>query len=517
MSRRLILFVVMFAMALMARADNLGYSKYHPLRFGVDVDYPPMEYVDADGIPHGLDVEFTKRLMKRLNIPFTYAPNSWEQIADDILNKNVDLGMMVYSPYRKDSTNFSRAVFRLYYQIIKRTSDKRTYGLRNVNGMEIALMRSKPVVDTLNKSGAKAVVVQDLKKAFLDLAGGKYDAVICFRYQARYIIETNNLDGLFTEDLTLTPREYCYVSHDKHLIEAINSELDKMETEGVINDVYGNVRSEFGSSAIPTWVWFLLLGLIITMLVVHMLVQRRSNKRLRKEMIRAQRSEQMKNVFLGNVSHALRTPLNSVIGFSDILIKAEEGALSFAEQKQMLGIINKNGQQLLSFINELLQLSDIEGDELLFHRTEIDLPAIMEEFAKDTRKKVKPGVEVVIEGPGGHVYADSRLMRLVTLHCLDNAAAHTHEGRITLAYRKENNGLRIEVRDTGEGLPDKLRNSIFELLSEKHTYMQSGMPGLGLSICKAVVTKSNGFIGAESPPEGGTVLWHWVPVKWVKE
>ena len=334
----------MFAMALMARADNLGYSKYHPLRFGVDVDYPPMEYVDADGIPHGLDVEFTKRLMKRLNIPFTYAPNFWEQIADDILNKNVDLGMMVYSPYRKDSTNFSRAVFRLYYQIIKRTSDKRTYGLRNVNGMEIALMRSKPVVDTLNKSGAKAVVVQDLKKAFLDLAGGKYDAVICFRYQARYIIETNNLDGLFTEDLTLTPREYCYVSHDKHLIEAINSELDKMETEGVINDVYGNVRSEFGSSAIPTWVWFLLLGLIITMLVVHMLVQRRNNKRLRKEMIRAQRSEQMKNVFLGNVSHALRTPLNSVIGFSDILIKAEEGALSFAEQKQMLGIINKNGQ-----------------------------------------------------------------------------------------------------------------------------------------------------------------------------
>jgi signal transduction histidine kinase len=77
----------------------------------------------------------------------------------------------------------------------------------------------------------------------------------------------------------------------------------------------------------------------------------------------------------------------------------------------------------------------------------------------------------------------------------------------------ENNGLRIEVRDTGEGLPEMLRDNIFELLSAENTYMQGHLPGLGLSICKAVVERSNGRIGAESPPGQGTTIWHWVPVK----
>ena len=117
---------------LQARADRLGYWDEHPLIFGVDMNYAPMEYVDDEGIPHGLDVEFTKRLMKRLNIPFTFAPNTWENIADDVLKGKVDLGMMVYSPYRKDITNYSRAVFRLYYQMVYRTNDKRQIGRAHV-------------------------------------------------------------------------------------------------------------------------------------------------------------------------------------------------------------------------------------------------------------------------------------------------------------------------------------------------------------------------------------------------
>ena len=122
--------------------------------FGIDMDYPPMEYVDSEGTPSGYDVEFTTELMHRLNIPFTFSPNTWENISGDILTGRVDLGMMVYSPYRKDSTNYSRAVFRLYYQIVYRQDDTSSFDVRNLVNKRVAYMSSRPIRDTLTRVGA---------------------------------------------------------------------------------------------------------------------------------------------------------------------------------------------------------------------------------------------------------------------------------------------------------------------------------------------------------------------------
>ena len=99
----ILLIVICFALA--GKADSFGFTKERPLVFGIDLDYAPLEYVDEEGVPSGYDVEFTKRLMNRLNIPFTYSPNTWENIAGDIMSGKVDLGMMVFSPYRQHLTN----------------------------------------------------------------------------------------------------------------------------------------------------------------------------------------------------------------------------------------------------------------------------------------------------------------------------------------------------------------------------------------------------------------------------
>jgi len=112
--------LLLMVFALTGRAADFGYTQENPLVFSMDIDYPPLEYLDKDGEPQGYDVEFTRRLMKRLNIPVTFSANTWENVAVDILSGKVDLGMMVYSPYRKNQTNYSRSLFRLYYQIVYR-------------------------------------------------------------------------------------------------------------------------------------------------------------------------------------------------------------------------------------------------------------------------------------------------------------------------------------------------------------------------------------------------------------
>lgn len=529
-SRLLYIALLLIAFVTETRADNLGYSKDHPLVFGIDIDYPPLEYVDANGAPKGYDVTFTKKLMERLNIPYTYAPNSWYEISNDVLSGKVDLAMMVFSPYRQDSTNYSRAVFRLYYQMITRDGESEKMGLRNIKGKNIAMMPSRPIKDTLNKVGANIIIIDDLKQAVINLSKGKYDGVLCFRYQARYLMEHNNLENLELEDLTLMPREYCYVSPNKKLIDAINDELDAMEREGVIEDVYAPVKTNLDGFRIPTWVWFLVLMVIIAILLLFIYQQLRSKRLLQAEMLRVQKSEEdakkseenarkseeLKTIFFSNVSHALRTPLNAIIGFSDLLLDGDTD-VSKEEQKHLVGLINENGLQLLHMINELLSLSDIEGKKTLFERQVTDVDYEMSQYAAEIRPQLVEGVSLVVEEPLGGLRAllDPKLLRMITMHLLENAQQHTMEGQITLSYYLKEGGLYVEVKDTGEGLPENLKENIFTLLSDKNTYLQDETPGLGLTICKAVIERTGGNIGAKDNKEAGhgTIIWFWAPVE----
>ena len=318
-------------LALTASADNLGFTADKPLRFGIDVNYAPMQYINAKGEPKGFDAEFTELLMKRLNIPYKYYPNSWELVADDVLHDKTDLAMMVYSPYRKDMIGYSRAVFRLYYQMVYRRGENNHNGLRDVEGKTIAFMKSRPIADTLSKAGAHCVLVQDLKTAMVALASGEYDAVICFRYQAKYIIEQYDLKSLVNIDLTLMPREYCYVSHNKALIALIDRELDKMDAEGVTENIYGRVKTSFDRTIIPVWIWYMLAIMAILGLLLIIFLEKRHSKQLMREMERAKRSEELKDIFLNNLSHALRTPLNAIIGFSDLLMTPDRGSMDDEE------------------------------------------------------------------------------------------------------------------------------------------------------------------------------------------
>ena len=499
----------------LAQAENLGYTKFNPLKIGLDLDYAPLEYVDDKGLPQGLDVELTQVLMKRLNIPYTYTPNTWENISGDVIHGRVGLSMMVYSPYRKDIVNYSRAVFRLYYQVVYRDDETDQFDMRHLEGKNIAYMASRPVTDTLTKAGAVLHVIRDLPKALKDLSDGRYDAVICFRYQAKYHIHQQKLSNLVTEDLTLTPREYCYVSKNSELIRAIDIELMKMEKEGVIDEIYGDYISKLGSFKIPDWIWWTLGSAILLTFIILFLQQKIHSRRLHREMRRAQKSEQLKIVFLANVSHALRTPLNAIIGFSDMMRSMPEGTLSAADQQEMLNQIHGNGEQLLYFINELLELSDIQGNGIDFQSVECGLNQMMHEYVNLVRPDVKEGVTIQIDAPEQELIpiTDPNHLRLITMHLLSNAAKHTVQGSITVSYKMQKNGLYIEVKDTGNGLPKDLKENIFMLLSDKHTFVQEQSPGLGLSICKAVIDAAHGKIGVESAEGQGATFWFWIPCK----
>lgn len=234
----------------------------------------------------------------------------------------------------------------------------------------------------------------------------------------------------------------------------------------------------------------------------------------------ARKSEEIKNIFLGNMSHSLRTPLNAIIGFSDLLMSMSDGDMTREDRDNLLQLINKNGLDLLHLINELLSLSEVEDDNKLFKREVVDIDYEMGVYASEIRVQLQAGVELEVIEPvdGLRALVDKRLMRIVTMHLLENAMQHTAAGKITLAYYLKEGGLYAEVKDMGDGLPEKLKENIFGLLSDKNTYTHDESqenPGLGLSVCKAIIDRCNGKIGArDNTEEGkGSVFWYWVPTK----
>ena len=368
-------------------AQKLGFNKERPLVMGMNTSYAPLQYVNDQGVPSGYDVVFTKILMQRMGIPFTFSPNHWDKMSPGIIGGKYDMGMMVYSPYRKDITNYSNAVFRMYYQVVYRGKDYSNFDFRHLKGKRIAYMKSRPIGLMLKDEGADGYPISDLGEAFNELADGKYDGLICYRFQAKYNIDKQHLtDKLQTEELSLEPREYCYASHDKRLIEAINAELKKMEEEGVIDEVYGKeVAQQFGAIRIPMWIWGLLVGLVFVFMVVYSINRHRYSKRLRiahnqlqhafdelksnnaaleQANARAEESTQMKSNFIKQISHEIRTPLNIVSGFTQILASSD-AELSKDQKKDMSMQIMENTDRITGLVNKMLELSDINSTAVL--------------------------------------------------------------------------------------------------------------------------------------------------------
>ena len=110
------------------------------ITIGLDVNYAPLQYVDKNGLPHGYDVTFTRSLMSRMGVKFYYVPNTWKKVEEQVMKGDVDLAMMVYSAYRRDSIYYSRPIFRLYYQVVYRKADYKSFDFRNIKGKTFAFL-----------------------------------------------------------------------------------------------------------------------------------------------------------------------------------------------------------------------------------------------------------------------------------------------------------------------------------------------------------------------------------------
>ncbi len=216
---------------------------------------------------------------------------------------------------------------------------------------------------------------------------------------------------------------------------------------------------------------------------------------------RAEAASRSKSAFLANISHEIRTPLNSVIGFSQVL----EGDKSVPEHcVENIKRINSSGQHLLLLINDVLDMSKIEANQLELEPEPVNLRNLLETVRDLIRSRAEDqGVTMDLEidpATPTTIEVDSLKLRQVLLNLLGNAVKFTKEGSVTLVcdYAAEDGCFTLGVRDTGCGIRENEMEKLFRPFEQCTGGQAAGGTGLGLSISRRIVELMGGQLQAES-------------------
>ena len=236
---------------------------------------------------------------------------------------------------------------------------------------------------------------------------------------------------------------------------------------------------------------------------------------LKEALKHAEESDRLKSAFLANMSHEVRTPLNSIIGFSELLANPD------FDQKQKDDFIHHiiiSGNNLLSIISDIMDISKLESGELQIHKSQLNIQnfisTVKEQF--DLQAKAK-GLELQLIVPENNeetiIHVDADRLRQIFNNLVSNAIKFTSNGRIEIGYQPNGTKIEFYIKDTGIGILQEYHHKIFERFRQIETSAtrKFGGNGLGLAISKNLVELMGGEIWLKSELGKGSAFYFSVP------
>ena len=325
----------------------------------------------------------------------------------------------------------------------------------------------------------------------------------------------------------------CVLNHG---VSMLGEEYGRSHSYQYMGDIAGYKTGDF----IRTHMWIVYVGIGICVLFVicigllrYRMMKKMSeeeikyNKILQEALVKEKKANYAKHVFLNNMSHDIRTPLNAICGLIEINQKSEDYERIQENRKKAKASV----EQLLAMMDNMIEMSQLESGEMLNLQEEIDLAQIIKDVEKNIKETTKKaGIELIHEGNAAQagwpfVYGNTACIRDVLQHILDNAVKYNHPGGkifwTDTLEKKEDHKITYTcmIRDTGQGIEKEFIPYIFEPFTQKTddartTYKGTG---LGMSIVKTIIDQMNGNINIESEEGKGTTVFIDIPLEIVKE
>ena len=369
---------------------------------------------------------------------------------------------------------------------------------------------------------------------------------------ARYLVATGEHEAALTAYNDFLQTEYARINHNIYK-EALLEKADllvkmgnKEEAYGQYGKVFSYIKTSFEKNY-PKEIdrlctrfqadqlayqnerdrivsmRFYLAGIIVSVLFLIFLlvlgwkkIFRLKHSQMRQEAMKekAVQAIQRKNMFLSNMSHEVRTPLNAIVGFSAVLTDEDE-SFDDESRREFSEIIKVNSFQLLKLINDILDFSDFENDNITFNIRTHDAVKLCNEVVETVMVSRKLEVEMRFDTDLSVLMLDTDDARLrqVLINLLVNATKFTEQGSIVLELKMADAGTALfSVTDTGCGIPPEKQHLIFERFEKLNDFVQGS--GLGLSICQLIVKYMNGKLWVDSGYTRGARFCFTHPLKY---
>ena len=309
------------------------------------------------------------------------------------------------------------------------------------------------------------------------------------------------------------------VKFEKQIAQTNRSKIAEMDARLGNTALQGELKTKTQQvdriARISFFLVILILAAVITFLIVHVHTLRKHNTKLMEANERVRMADAAKTRFVQNMSHEVRTPLNAIVGFSQLL-SLPDGSLSPEEKDEFAAHIINNTKMLTMLLDDILNASAMDSGNysITYETGEKDYMA--QAAITSSEHRLQPGVSLTYEPAEPQPYnftTDPRRVQQILINLITNACKHTSEGSIVVASSlKEHPGyLTYTITDTGTGVPPEEAEKIFERFTKLNEYVQG--TGLGLSICRDIAERMGGKVYLDTTYTGkGARFVFMVPV-----
>lgn len=297
---------------------------------------------------------------------------------------------------------------------------------------------------------------------------------------------------------------YQYLKKDTKANDSIDNVVLTNSMMGIRDQIALNEAEKTVSRnrTIAMAVGIVLLGLLVAALSYIVITRRKHVKAIKEAYEHALESDKMKTAFIQNVSHEVRTPLNIISGFAQVLSAPDLDA-GMEERQNMARMMLKNTHQITSLIDEMLELSINESSKTVIKDDEVELNDMLRDLLQENHSLVNNGVQMHFESTLSDDYTiltnQLMLKRLLSV-LMDNATKYTEQGSITLKATTDGQQLLVSVEDTGCGIPVEEAEHVFERFVKLDAFKEG--IGLGLPLCRTIAIRMGGMVRLDTTYKG---------------
>ncbi len=485
--------------------------------------YPPYQFINEDNDIVGVFVEYINLIEKKIDYKFKRKYYlAWPAMMNDIRNGKIDIGLEIQATQNRNSyLNFYAETFESEQVIVTRKGDDHNTKISDYKNKIITVPEEYAVYENLKRKYPNQTFVGDKNDltCLQKLNSGAYDAYIGPKAVVNYIIKTKNLNQLTIAgktDLIYKPGISVYKENTilNDILKKAFSNISEIEKNELVENWLFEESKPFykKTNFIVPVALIIVLSLTIILSINFYLgfLVRRKTKELKQAKDIAEKDEQLKTAFIRNVSEEIRTPINGIINFSKLL---NEPKLTLPKKKKYAKIIKGSCEQLIDSIDNILEISQLQTQQINLNKEETDLYEVFETvYALFDIKAKKKNVSLILNNNinknNRYVVIDkSKLLKIIN-GVLENSINHTKKGAILVSCTTQDFDLIITVRDSGIGINTSDAKSILKSISKSENQISKkyGGIGLGLIVSKENTALMGGKLSFSSIPKKGSTF-----------